>query len=47
MPPTAAPTATTPPISQPEARPAVHKFCTRRDRNVVVIRNQGVEPRDI
>jgi len=41
------PTAIVPSIPPPEARPAIHKFYTRRDRNVFVIRNLGVEDKDI
>jgi len=40
-------TAIVPSIPPPEARPAIHKFYTRRDRNVLLIRNFGVEDKDI
>lgn len=44
---TTPPTAIVPSIPPPEARPAIHKFYTRRDRNVLLIRNLGVEDKDI
>ena len=40
------PTAIVPSIPPPEARPAIHKFYTR-DRNVLLVRNLGVEDKDI
>jgi len=44
---TTPPTAIVPSIPPPEARPVIHKFYTRRDRNVLLIRNLGVEDKDI
>jgi len=44
---TTPPTAIVPSIPPLEARPAVHKFYTRRDRNVLLIKNLGVEDKDI
>jgi len=44
---TTPPTAIVPSIPPSEARPAIHKFYTRRDRNVLLIRNLGVEDKDI
>ena len=44
---TTPPTAIAPSIPPPEARPAIHKFYTRRDQNVLLIRNLGVEDKDI
>ena len=41
------PEAIVPSIPPPEARPTIHKFYTRRDRNVLLIRNLGVEDKDI
>ena len=40
------PEAIVPSIPPPEARPAIHKFYTR-DRNVLLVRNLGVEDKDI
>ena len=44
---TTPPTAIVPSIPPPEAKPVIHKFYTRRDRNVLLIRNLGVEDKDI
>jgi hypothetical protein len=44
---TTPPTAIVPSIPPPEAKPTIHKFYTRRDRNVLLIRNLGVEDKDI
>jgi hypothetical protein len=44
---TTPPTVIVPSILPPEARPAIHKFYTRRDQNVLLIRNLGVEDKDI
>ena len=41
------PTAIVPSIPPPKARPSIHKFYTRRDRNVLLTRNLGVEDKDI
>ncbi|CAD6258493.1 unnamed protein product [Miscanthus lutarioriparius] len=40
-------TAIPPPIPSLEVKPAIHKFYTRRDRNVLKIKNLGVEDKDI
>ena len=40
-------TAKVPSIPPPEARPTIHKFYTRKDRNVLLIRNLGIEDKDI